>query len=115
MNVVLKKIYLGVTGDMNDPFVSSQTLLEFGIDNQSIGLNKQDFKCRVSVFGISFTTLNSFEMLFIFANKLQKTTSMYKDNLAVLTSISHYKDFIRNINKNLEKQSKLKQEEEMKE
>lgn len=29
---------------------------------------------------------------------------MYKDNLAVLTSINHYKEFIKNINKNLEKQ-----------
>jgi hypothetical protein len=43
-------------------------------------------------------------MLFIFANKLKKTTSMYKDNLAVLTSIAHYKEFIKNIKKNLEKQ-----------
>ena len=73
VNVALKKIYLGVTGDRDDPFVSSQTLLEFGIDNQSISLTKQDFKCKVSIFGISFTTLNSFEMLFIFANKLNKT------------------------------------------
>jgi len=34
--------------------------------------------------------------------------SMYKDNLAILTSLKHYKDFIKNIKKNIEKQKKLK-------
>lgn len=115
MNIALKNISLGVTGDRDDPFVASQSLLEFGIENQAINLIKEDFKCKVSVFGISVTTLNSFEMLFIFANKLKKTTSMYKDNLAVLTSISHYKEFIKNIKKNIEKQNKAKRDEEEKE
>ncbi len=36
----LKNISLGVTGDKDDPFVSGQTLLEFGIENQSINLVK---------------------------------------------------------------------------
>lgn len=111
----MKHIYLGLTGDRDDHFVGSQTLLEFGIENQNINLIKEDFKCKVSVFGISVTTLNTIEMLFIFANKLKKVASMYKENLAVLTSIDHYKDFIKNINKNLEKKQKLKQKEEEKE
>ena len=83
VGIALKTIYLGLTGDKDDPFVSNQTLLELGIDNQSINLLKEDFKCKVSVFGISVTTLNSFEMLFTFANKLKKVSTMYKDNLAV--------------------------------
>lgn len=40
---------------------------------------------------------------------------MYKDNLAVLTSLSNYKEFIKNINKNLEKQKQQKQIEDSKE
>lgn len=40
---------------------------------------------------------------------------MYKDDLAILTSLQHYKDFIKNIKKNLEKQKKIKQKEEEKE
>lgn len=47
-------------------------------------------------------------MLFMFANKLIKVTSMYKDNIAVQTSIKNYKDFIKNINKHLEKERNLK-------
>ena len=97
MSVGFNNIYLGVTADRDDHFVANQTLLEFGIDNQSVSLIKQDFKCKVSVFGISVSTLNSFEMLFIFALKLQKVAMMYKDDLAVLTSINNYKDFVRNI------------------
>lgn len=31
--IVFKNIYLGLTGDRFDEFVSSQTLLEFGIEN----------------------------------------------------------------------------------
>jgi hypothetical protein len=80
---LLKKIYLGLTADKNDPFIPNQTLLEFGIDNQSITLQKQEFVCKVSVFGISITTLNSNEMLFIFVNKLKKAASLYKDELAI--------------------------------
>jgi hypothetical protein len=57
----------------------------------------------VTVFGISVTTLNSFEMLFIFANNMKKVVKMYSDNLAVLTSINNYKDFVKNINKSLDK------------
>lgn len=40
---------------------------------------------------------------------------MYKDNLAVLTSITHYKDFVKNIKGNLEIQKKVKRDEEEKE
>ena len=111
----MKNIYLGVTAERDDPFVPNQTLLEFGIENQTINLVKSDFKCKVSVFGISVTTLNSFEMLFIFANKLKKVASMYKEDLAVITSINNYKEFVKNIKKNLEKIKKIKEKEEEKE
>lgn len=97
VGIILKCIYLGVTGDKDDPFTSNQTLLEFGIDNQSINLHKEDFRCKVSVFGISVTTLNTFEMLFMFANKMKKVSTLYKDNLAIATSLKHYKEFIKNI------------------
>jgi hypothetical protein len=33
VNLALKNIYLGLTGDRDDHFVGSQTLLEFGIEN----------------------------------------------------------------------------------
>lgn len=46
---------------------------------------------------------------------MKKVGSMYKDNLAVLTSLSNYKEFIKNINKNLEKQKQQKQIEDSKE
>jgi hypothetical protein len=56
------------------------------------------------VFGISVSTLNSLEMLFIFANKLKKVALVYKDDIAILTSIENYKEFIKNIKSNLEKE-----------
>lgn len=69
----------------------------------------------MSVFGISITTLNTFEMLFTFANKLQKVASMYKDNVAIQASLDNYKEFIKNIQKHREKENKLKKIEEEKE
>lgn len=42
-------------------------------------------------------------MLYMFVNKLKKAASIYKDDLAIQTSIEHYKEFIKNIHKNLEK------------
>jgi len=39
-------------------------------------------------------------MLFVFANNMKKVVTMYSDNLAILTSINNYKDFVKNINKN---------------
>lgn len=42
-------------------------------------------------------------MLYMFGNKLKKVTSLYKDNLAVQTSIDNYKDFIKNIEKHQQK------------
>lgn len=33
VSIALKNIALGVTGDRDDPFVSNQSLLEFGIEN----------------------------------------------------------------------------------
>ena len=71
-------------------------------------MHKEDFKCKVSVFGVSVTTLNNFEMLFMFVNKLKKVSSMYKDNLAVQTSLKNYKEFIKNINRHLQKERDLK-------
>jgi len=38
---------------------------------------------------------------------MKKVVTMYSDNLAILTSINNYKDFIKNINKNLDKQRQL--------
>lgn len=63
-------------------------------------MNKQDFRCKTSVFGISVTTLNSYEMLFVFANNMKKVVANYGENIAVLTSINAYKDFIKNIKRN---------------
>ncbi len=54
-------------------------------------------------------------MLYIFANKMKKVATMYKDDLAILTSINNYKEFVKNIKKNLEKERQIKQKEEEKE
>lgn len=40
---------------------------------------------------------------------------MYKDNLAIQTSLNNYKEFIKNINKHLEKERNQKIKEEEKE
>ena len=64
--------------------------MEFEIENQSVSLWKQDFKCRLGVFGLKVTTLNTFEMLFMFANKLKKAANTYKNDIAVLTVFKNY-------------------------
>lgn len=111
MSVGLKQIHLGLTADKDDPFIANQTLLEFGIENQTINLTKEDFKCKVSVFGIYLTALNSFEMLYMFVNKLKKVSLLYKEDLAVQTSIKTYKEFVQNIQKSLERRQELKRKE----
>ena len=68
-----------------------------GIDNQSINIVKEERKCKASVFGASITTLNSFELLFMFSNKLKKVSTIYLDNMALQTSLQHYKDLLKNI------------------
>ena len=81
--MVLRTVYLGLTADRDDPFIPNSTLMEFGIENQNIVLQKQDFKCKVSVFGISITTLNSCEMLYMFVNKLKKAAAIYGEDIAL--------------------------------
>jgi hypothetical protein len=67
VTLALKNINISTTSDRDDPFISHQTLLQFGIDNQKIDLFKEDYKCKASVFGIYVHALNSFEMLYMFA------------------------------------------------
>jgi len=76
-------------------------------------LFKEDFKCKVGVFGVTVTTLNSYEMLYMFVNKLKKAGAFYKEDIAIQTSIEHYKDFIKNIHKNLEKRQKANRQQEL--
>jgi len=40
VQILIKAISLSITGDRDDIFVPSQTLLEFAIDNQAIKLEK---------------------------------------------------------------------------
>lgn len=40
ITLTFKNIYLGTTADQMDPLIPGQTLMEFGIDNQSITLMK---------------------------------------------------------------------------
>ena len=54
-------------------------------------------------------------MLFIFANNMKKVVGTYGENIAVLTSVTAYKDFIKNIKKNLEKENQQQQIEEQRE
>lgn len=54
-------------------------------------------------------------MLFIFANNMKKVVATYGENVAVLTSVMVYKDFIKNIKKNLEKENQNKTLEEQRE
>jgi len=37
---------------------------------------------------------------------MKKVTTMYKDNLAIATSLKHYKEFIKNIQKHIDKKKK---------
>lgn len=108
VQINLRKIYLGLTGEKEDYLTQNQTLLEVGIDNQSIDIVKSENRCKASVFGASVTTLNSFDMLFLFANKLQKVAKVYTDNLAVQTSIDHYKEMIKTIKTTRIEESKTK-------
>lgn len=87
----MRRIYFGLTGDKEDYLTANQTLFELGLDNMIIALNKKDHNCKATVLGISVTALNSFEMLFIFANKLKKVTKIYTENVVFQTSLDHYK------------------------
>lgn len=95
--IQLRKIYFGLAADKDEYVTTGQTLLEVGIDNQSITIVKEDRKCKATVFGASITTLNSFELLFMFANKLKKVSTIYLDNMAIQTSLKHYKEILKNI------------------
>ena len=53
-------------------------------------------------------------MLFMFANKMKKVTTMYKDNLAIATSLKHYKEFIKNIQKHIDKKKKEDEKQQTK-
>jgi predicted glycosyl hydrolase (DUF1957 family) len=44
----------------------------------------------------------------MFINKLKKAATLYSEEIAIQKSIEHYKDFIKNIHKNLEKKEKEK-------
>jgi hypothetical protein len=68
--IKLHKLYFGLAGEKEDYLTANSTQLEVCVENQIITLLKQDYKCIANVCGVSITTLNSFEMLFIFANKL---------------------------------------------
>ena len=108
--IQLRKIYFGLAADKDEYVTSGQTMLEVGIDNQSINIIKEEKRCKASVFGASVTTLNSFELLFMFANKLKKVSTIYLDNMAIQTSIQHYKDLLKNLGEQANK-SVIKEEE----
>ena len=63
VQVLLKTVNFGITGDKEDVLVGNQTLLEFGLEDQAIKLQKEGFQCKGSVFGFTFKTFNSFEMI----------------------------------------------------
>lgn len=110
--IQLRKIYFGLAADKDEYVTSGQTLLEVGIDNQSITIVKEDKKCKATVFGASITTLNSFELLFMFANKLKKVSTIYLDNMAIQTSLKHYKELLKNIGETNNTNNKVIKEEE---
>ena len=95
--VSLRRIYMGITGDRDDNITGNSTMVEVGVDNQNINLLKVDHRCRASVFGASVTTLNTYEMLYVFVNKLKKISSVYTDNLAVQMSIDAYKQMLKTV------------------
>jgi len=91
---LINNVYFGMVGDKDDIFVPGLTLLEFGIERQAIRLEKQDFRCKSSLFGITLTTLNSYEMIFSFVKRLQKQFKQYEDALAIQTTIAKYKEYV---------------------
>jgi len=54
---------------------------------------------KASLFGASVSTLNRFELLFMFVSKLQKISKIYLDNVAVQTSIENFKEVIKEVAK----------------
>lgn len=110
--IQLRKIYFGLAADKDEYVTTGQTLLEVGIDNQSITIVKEDKRCKATVFGASVTTLNSFELLFMFANKLKKVSTIYLDNMAIQTSLKHYKEILKNIGDANSNANKVIKEEE---
>jgi len=94
VNFLLKRINFAFTGDKDDLLLGNATLLEFGLEDQTIKLAKEGFICKASVFGFTFKTLNSFEMIVMFLQKLKKFSKMHSDNIAIQSSFEHYKRFI---------------------
>ena len=77
------------------------------MEQQQIKLTKEDFKSKFSAFGVTVSVLNSFEMIYMFINKIKKMSALYADNLAVMTSIKIYTEFIKNVTAEVEKQSQI--------
>lgn len=67
------------------------------MENQNIHIAKENLFCKAAVFGAFIKTLNRFELLFMFANKLQKISKMYLENVAVQTSIEHFKEVVKTV------------------
>jgi hypothetical protein len=71
-------------------------------------MQKEEFRCKFSVFGISVSTLNSFEMLYMFMNKLKKASSLYMEDIAIMTSLVKYKELVSGLKQNLKKYRVIK-------
>ena len=70
-------------------------LLELKFENPQLRLFKRGIECGFAGFGLSLSTLNSFEMLFHFVRLLKKAVEIYTGNPLIKEGLDVYKGIVK--------------------
>lgn len=86
-----------ITLAMTDPELDNNKLVDFGLCDQKITIQKNDNNLNANICGITVNTYYRFDRIFKFMTIFGNSAKQYVDDMAVQIAIAEYKKYIQNI------------------
>lgn len=88
--VDLPNVNVGITGNRTDKYIHNNALINVGLQDQMIVVQKKDNIFKANILGATMQANYNFQILFRFFKKFQQVMAMHVDDYAVQTSMEHY-------------------------
>lgn len=85
------------TGNKNQAKISNRRILQVGLENQKISVEKKDYCLSLNILGIKLTTFYQMSVVYLFFQNFLQSNKVHMNNFMLQTSDHQYKKFLSSI------------------
>jgi len=85
------------TGNKNQAKISNRRILQVGLENQKISVEKKDYCLSLNILGAKLTTFYQMSVVYLFFKNFLQSNKVHMNNFMLQTSDDQYKKFLSSL------------------